>query len=165
MQVISVVGEIVGLVVVWRALSLAIVVDNQVARQPHQPILQVALFRIILFQRSINSNEDFLSQILSSICSGSKSISQVIYSSRISVDNVFPGRAISRATLANQFGSFIGSQSPCSPHLMSPPTWLRRCHSHRVDFPLANGITICLRGKFPVKAREPKILKGRATPS
>jgi hypothetical protein len=55
------IGEVVGLIVVGSALSLSIVVDNQIACQPHQPILQVTLFGVVLFQRSIDSNKNFLS--------------------------------------------------------------------------------------------------------
>src|SRR5882724_8184770 len=140
MEMISVIGEVVGLIVMGCALPLSVVVDNQIARQPHQPILQVALFGVVLFQRSIDPNKNFLSQILGSVCSRSKSVGQVIDSSRISMNNIFPGRAIPSATLANQLGSFVGSQSPCNPHLFSPPTWLSECDSRRRDFSLVRRI-------------------------
>ena len=112
-----------------RALALPVVVDNQIARQPHQPILQVSLFSVVLFQRSIDSYENFLRQILGCFCSRSESVSEVIDSSGVRMNNVFPGRAIPGATLANQLGSFVGSQSSCSPHLFSPPACVCQRHS------------------------------------
>ena len=98
---ISVVGKVVSLIIVWRTLSLPVVVDNQIPRQAHQPILQVALLRVVLFQRSINPNENFLSQIFGGIRARSKPVRQVINSAGLRMNNFFPGRAIPGATLAN----------------------------------------------------------------
>src|SRR6266700_1334952 len=122
MEVISVIRKVVGLVVMGGALSFSVIVDNQIASQPHQPILQVTLLSVVLFQRSINPNENFLGQILGCVCSRSKTVGQVINPSRVTVHNLFPCRPIPRATPANQLGSFVGSQSSCSPHFASPPT-------------------------------------------
>src|SRR6266542_824161 len=120
MEVIGVIRKIIGLIVMWCALSFSVVIDNQIARQPHQPILQVTLFSVILFQRSVNPDKHFLSQVLSCVSSRSKTVGQVIDSSRVAVHNLFPRRPVPRATPANQFGSFVGSQSSCSPHLLLP---------------------------------------------
>ena len=116
MQVVGVIGQVVGLIIVRRPLSLAVVVDDQVTSQSHQPVLQVTLFSVVLFQRSVNPDENFLRQVLGGVCSGGKAIGQVVDSPRVAVDNLLPGRAVPRATPANQFGSFVGSQSSCSPH-------------------------------------------------
>src|ERR1700674_1361740 len=42
--------------------------------------------------------------------------------------NLLPGRPVTCATLTNQFGSFVGSQSSCSPHFFSPPDYFICLH-------------------------------------
>ena len=58
---VLVIFKILGRFILRGALPLAIVVDDQVARQAHQPVLQVSLFWIVLIERSIDAYEDFLS--------------------------------------------------------------------------------------------------------
>ena len=147
------IGKVVGLVVMRRALSFSVVVNDQIPRQPHQPILQVTLFRVVLFQRSINPNENFLSQVLGCVRSRGKTKGQVIDSSRIAVNNLFPGRPIPRATPANQFGSFVGSQSSYSPHF-SQPTYLSRVYRpdrRNRDYRLSRRNYDSLKRKVPAK--------------
>ncbi len=62
-QVIAVIGEIVGVIIVRCALSFAVIVNDQITRQPHQPVLQVTLLGIVLIQRTVNPYENFLRQI------------------------------------------------------------------------------------------------------
>jgi hypothetical protein len=38
-EVITVVGEIVSEVIVWCALAFAVIIDDEVPRQTHQPVL------------------------------------------------------------------------------------------------------------------------------
>src|SRR5882762_5875841 len=66
--------------------------------------------------------------------------------------NLFPGRPIPRATPANQFGSFVGSQSSCSPHLLSPPHLIvdRFSRDHQ-DFPPVRRNYDSLKRKVPAK--------------
>src|SRR5688572_4900088 len=117
------VGEIVGVVIVRRALAFPVVVDDQIARQAHQPVLQVPLFGVVLIQRAINSDKNFLGQIFGGVCSGGKSVGEVVNATGIVLDDLFPGRAVARATPANQFGSFANCcQSLNSPHVSSPGT-------------------------------------------
>src|SRR5687767_11034616 len=43
--------------------------------------------------------------------------------------NLLPGRLVTSTTLTNQFGSFVGSQSSCSPHFFSPPEYIKFCYA------------------------------------
>jgi hypothetical protein len=45
-------------------LTMTIVVDYQVPREPHQPVRQITLFGVVLIERSVNSDENFLGKIL-----------------------------------------------------------------------------------------------------
>src|SRR5688500_5400175 len=117
------VGEIVGVVIVRRALAFPVVVDDQIARQSHQPVLQVPLFGVVLIQRAINSDKNFLGQIFGGVCSGGKSVGEVVNATGIVLDDLFPSRAVARATPANQSASFANCcQRLNSPHVSSPGT-------------------------------------------
>ena len=64
--------------IVWGALPLAIIVDDEISREPHQPVLQITLFRIVLIQGTVNANKDFLRQVFRRIGARSEAISEVI---------------------------------------------------------------------------------------
>src|SRR5437016_5073072 len=113
---IFVIFQVVGGLILRGALTLAVIVNDQVARQAHQPVLQVALFGIVLFEGSVDTDKDILSQILSTIGTRSEAISQIVYAARISLHNLFPGRAITGATSPHQFSAFIGSQASRGSH-------------------------------------------------
>lgn len=98
---ISVISEVVSLIVMRGPLTFSVVVDDQVTCQPHQPVLQIALPRIVLIQRSVNSNKNLLCQILGRIRARGKAIGQIVDSPGIVVHNLLPGRAVTGATLAN----------------------------------------------------------------
>ena len=108
--------KIIRVIVVRCSLSLSVIIDDQIPREPHEPVLQISLLRIVLIQRAINSNKNFLCQVFSSISARSKAIREVVNPSGVTLNNFLPGRAISGATPANQFDSFVGGQSPYSPH-------------------------------------------------
>src|SRR5688572_722639 len=101
MKVISVVCQVIGLVVVRRALPLPVIINDEVPRQTHQPVLQITLLSVVLLQRSINPDKNFLSQILCCVRSRRETVSEVVNSARVGVDNFLPCRAISCATPAN----------------------------------------------------------------
>jgi hypothetical protein len=42
------------------SLTMPIVVDYQISRESHQPVRQIALFGVVLIERSVNANENFL---------------------------------------------------------------------------------------------------------
>ena len=44
---IFVVFKIVGRLVLWGALPLTVIVNDQVEREAHEPILQIALFGVV----------------------------------------------------------------------------------------------------------------------
>jgi hypothetical protein len=60
MEMIAVVCKVIRMIVVWRPLSFSIVINDEIAGQPHEPVLQVTLLRIVLTQRAINPNKNFL---------------------------------------------------------------------------------------------------------
>jgi hypothetical protein len=154
MEVISVIGEIVGLVVMRRALAFSVVIYDQITSQPHQPVLEVTLFRVVLFQRSVNPNKNFLGQVLGRISTRSKPIGQVVNPSRVAMNNLFPGRTIPGATPADQFGSFVGSQRSCSPHLLFPAyVVIALAGSRRKDFPMLERNYDSLKRKVPAKPK------------
>src|SRR3954452_14080343 len=92
---VSMVRKVFCLAVVRRALSLPVMIDDQVPREPHQPVLQVTLSRIVLFQRSINANENVLRQILGGIRARWKAVGEIVYAPRIAMHNFFPCRPVS----------------------------------------------------------------------
>src|SRR5215831_3038747 len=94
---IFVILQIIRNFVLSSALPLAIIVDDQVPGQPHQPVLQIALFWILLVEETINANENFLLQVFSGISSGGKSIGEIVDTTAVSLDNFFPGRTIACA--------------------------------------------------------------------
>jgi hypothetical protein len=110
----------------WRSLSLAVIINYQITRQPHQPVLQIALFRVVLIQRAVHPYKNFLGQIFSRIGAGGKSVGKVVNAARVGLNNLLPSRAIARTTPANEFGSFTDSQSLYGPHPISPATVILR---------------------------------------
>src|SRR6185503_3523514 len=98
------------------ALALPVIVDDQVASQPHQPVLEIALLGVVLIQRTVNPDENFLSQIFGCVGTGGEAVGEVINATGIALHNLFPRRAVARATPANQFGSFACCQSLNSSH-------------------------------------------------
>ena len=96
-QMVFVFFEIVRGFILWGALSLAIVINDQIARQPHQPVLQISLLRIVLVKRTVDANENFLRQIFGRISAGREPVRQVVNAAAVGLDNLFPGRAITLA--------------------------------------------------------------------
>jgi hypothetical protein len=47
---ILVILEVVSRLILGGALPFAVVVNDQITREAHQPVLQVALFGVVLFQ-------------------------------------------------------------------------------------------------------------------
>ena len=64
---VGVIGKIISLIVMRGPLAFAIIINDQITRQPHQPVLQITLARIVLIQRPVNSNKNFLRQIFSGV--------------------------------------------------------------------------------------------------
>src|SRR6185503_9043610 len=98
------------------ALALPVIVDDQVASQPHQPVLEITLLGVVLIQRTVNPDENFLSQIFGCVGSGGEAVREIINAAGITLHNLFPRRAVACATPANQFGSFTDRQRLNSSH-------------------------------------------------
>ena len=92
-------------------LTMTIVVDYQIPREPHQPIRQIALFGVVLIKSPIDANENFLGEILGRIGIRGEAISEIEYPSRERLDNFFPGHAIARSRSTHEFSSI---DFPCS---------------------------------------------------
>jgi hypothetical protein len=86
--------KIVRRFILWRSLPLPVIVDNQIAREAHQPILQIALFRIVLLERTVNPNENFLGQVFGGIGPRGESVGEIVNAPAVGLDNLFPCRAI-----------------------------------------------------------------------
>src|SRR6185369_14273469 len=106
------------MIVVWRSLTFSVIVNDQVARQTHQPILEITLLWIVLIQRTVNPDKYLLRQVFSSIGTGSESVGQVVNTARVVLDNLLPRSAVARTTPANQLSSFTHCQSFYSPHFI-----------------------------------------------
>src|SRR5882724_12436938 len=89
--------EIVRRFILRGALSLAIIVNDEIARQPHQPVLQISLLRIVLVERAVDANKNFLRQVFGSISARRKSIRKIVNAAAVGLDNLFPGRAVTLA--------------------------------------------------------------------
>ena len=59
--------DVLGVRVLRRALTAAVVVNYQIAREAHQPVLEVSLLRVVLFERAVDADENFLRQILGGV--------------------------------------------------------------------------------------------------
>ena len=84
-------------------LAMAIIVDYQVSREPHQPVRQITLFGIVLIERSVNSDENFLGKILGRVGVRCESVGEIEYPSRERLDYFFPGHAIARSRSTHEF--------------------------------------------------------------
>ena len=86
-------------------LPVPVIVNYQISREPHQPIRKVALFRVVLVERLVDPDENFLCQVLGPVDARGKSVSQIKYSPREKRDNIFPRRAVAAACTSYQFGT------------------------------------------------------------
>src|SRR5436853_5980576 len=89
--------EIVRGFILRGALSLAIIVNDEIAGQPHQPVLQISLLGIVLVERAVDANKNFLRQIFGRVSARRKPISEVVNAAAVGLDNLFPGRAVTLA--------------------------------------------------------------------
>src|SRR6267378_4989372 len=94
---ILVILQIVGRFVLWCSLPLAVVVNYQISGQPHQPVLQVALLRIVLFKGSIDPDKDFLGQVFRGVSAGCEPVGKIVDATSKSLDNLLPCRTVACA--------------------------------------------------------------------
>jgi hypothetical protein len=90
--------QVLALRILRRALPLAVIVYHQITREAHQPVLQVALFRVVLFERAIDADENFLRQIFRRVCARGEAIGEIVDTAGIERHDLLPRRAIARAT-------------------------------------------------------------------
>jgi signal transduction histidine kinase len=84
-------------------LSMAIVVDDQIPRQPHQPIREITLFGVVLIEGPVDADENLLREILGRVGIRSKSVSEIEDASRKSLNDFFPGNAIAPSRSSHEF--------------------------------------------------------------
>src|SRR5207247_334122 len=96
-QVVLVIFEVVGGFILRSALPLPEIINDEVPCQPHQPILQVTLFRIVLIERTIDSDENFLCQVLSGVSARGEAISEIVDTAAVVLDDLFPRSTIACA--------------------------------------------------------------------
>src|SRR2546423_6356237 len=98
---VLVIFEVVGGFILRRALTFPIIIDDEVPCQPHQPVLQITLFRIVLIERTIDADENFLCQVLSGVSPRGKTIGEIVDAAAVSLDDLFPRGAIACAASSN----------------------------------------------------------------
>src|ERR1035437_1738210 len=84
-------------------LAVPVIVNYQVAGEPHQPIRKIALFGIVLIERLINTYKNILCKVLGGIDARCEPVRQVKDASRKCRDNIFPRRAVARSGPPDEF--------------------------------------------------------------
>jgi hypothetical protein len=72
-----VVFNVVGVRILRIALAVPVIVNYQISRQPHQPVRQIALFGVVLIERAVNADENFLRQIFRRFDARRKTIGEI----------------------------------------------------------------------------------------
>ncbi len=90
--------NIVGVRILRVTLAMTVIVDYQIAREPHQPIRQITLFGVVLFERFENADENFLRQIFRLLDARRETVGEIEDSPRKRRNDFFPSRAVARPT-------------------------------------------------------------------
>lgn len=85
------------------ALSMSVIIDYQVSREPHKPVRQISLLGVVLVERSVDSDEDLLCQVFGRVWIGCKSVCEIKYPSRERLHDLFPRQAIARPRPSHEF--------------------------------------------------------------
>src|SRR5260370_42247473 len=106
------------------------------------------MFGVVLVERAIDANKNFLGQILGGVRPRREAVGEIVDAPRIVLDNLFPGRAIARATPPDQIGP-TGRQRPRSPHLLASPIHLAlKTANSKMTSPCYQPFTRCKAAKF-----------------
>ena len=84
-------------------LPVPVIVDYQIACEPHQPICEVALLRVVLVERAVNANKNILCEIFRRVDARGKAVREVEYPSRERGDNILPRRPIACSGSTDEF--------------------------------------------------------------
>jgi hypothetical protein len=87
---------------------MPVIVNYQISGEPHQPIRQIALFGVVLFERAVNPYKYFLSQILSRFDARRETKSEIKNPPRKLRDNLFPSRPVACPAPPDKFRSVTG---------------------------------------------------------
>ena len=79
-------------------LTVAVIVDYQIPRQPHQPIGKIALLRVVLVERPVDSDKDFLRQVLGRFGARREPVGEVEDPPRKRGNNLLPRHAVAAAS-------------------------------------------------------------------
>jgi hypothetical protein len=84
-------------------LPVTVVIYYQVAGQPHQPICQIALLRIVLIERSVDPYKNFLGQVLGGVDAGRKTVREIEYPPRKKRNDFLPGDTVTSPRSSHEF--------------------------------------------------------------
>jgi hypothetical protein len=112
-------------------LAVPVIIDYQISRQPHQPIRQIALFRIVLKERTVNSDEDFLREVLGSLDIRGETVCKIENPSGKRCYYLFPGKAVACVRPAHEFSTIQFRRRLQSFHAILLPTSLVQIRSGR----------------------------------
>jgi hypothetical protein len=84
-------------------LAVPVIVDYQIPSEPHQPIRQVALFRVVLIQSAVDAYENLLGKVFGRLGVRCKAVSEVEYPPRKRRHYLFPSNAIPGSRPSHEF--------------------------------------------------------------
>jgi len=84
-------------------LTMSIVIDYQVPRQPHQPVREIALFGVVLIERAVDANEDFLREVFGGVRIRCEPVCEIENPPRERLHDLFPRNAIARSRPSHEF--------------------------------------------------------------
>src|SRR5215470_6110113 len=83
-------------------LALTVVVDDQIASQPHEPVRQIPNVWVVLFKRAIDPYEYFLGQVFGRRMARRESVGQIVDPAGELTDYFRPRLLITASTTLNQ---------------------------------------------------------------
>jgi len=86
-------------------LAVPVIVDYQIACEPHQPIREISLFGVVLVKRPIYADENILRQVLCGVGTGGKAICEIKDPPGKSRNNILPRRAVARSGTLDEIRS------------------------------------------------------------
>jgi len=84
-------------------LPMAVIVNYQIAGESHQPIRKVALFCIVLVERTVDAYENLLREIFGSVGARGETVCEIEDPPRIRGDYLLPSRSVARASTPDEF--------------------------------------------------------------
>src|SRR5215831_16798153 len=86
----------------WRPLPLAVIINDQIASQPHKPVRQIPDVGVVLFERPVDPYKYLLGQVFSRRVARRDSIGQIVDPAGELTDYFRPRLLITAPTTLNQ---------------------------------------------------------------